>query len=120
MKDFGVAGLVRTCVWLDNVVGVEVLGIGRSALTKDDCAAELCGSQILIHLALRGGWIWVSACGMDEPDQPELLFNVGDGPEGWVTVRRFVMALERSGVTSLKERPIHIGNETGPDSWTIA
>ena len=111
--------MVRTCAWLDRTAGLEVLGIGRSALSKDDCAAELAGSQILIHMAIRGGWIWVSACGMDEPEQLEFLFNIGDGPEGWITVRRFALALERSGITTLKERPIHIGSETGEDSFTI-
>ena len=50
---------------------------------------------------------------MDEAEQPESLFNIGDGPEGWVTVRRFLMALERSGVTSLRERPVHIGTKAG-------
>ena len=65
-------------------------------------------------------WIWVAACSMDEAaDQPELLFNIGDGPEGWITVRRFVMALERSGIKSLKERPLRIG-ESGPDCFVIA
>ena len=119
MKDSGVGGLVRSAVWLDTVVGVEVLGIGRSAFGKDDCAAEFVGTQLLVHVALRGGWIWVSACGMDEADQPALLFNIADGPAGWVTVRKFIMALERSGVRSLKERPVHIGSESGPDAWII-
>jgi hypothetical protein len=118
MKDYRVAGLVRSAAWLDTVVGVEPLSIGRSPFGKDDCAAEFVGTQLLVHVALRGGWIWVSACGMDEADQPELLFNVADGVEGWVTVRRFIMALERSGIKSLKERPIRIG-EGGADSFVI-
>jgi hypothetical protein len=118
MKDYGIAGLVRSAAWLDTVVGVEVLSIGRSALGKEDCAAELCGSQLLVRVTLQGGWIWVSACSLDQGEPPQPLFNVGDGPEGWVTLRRFVQALERSGVRSLKQRPIKIG-ESGPDSFVI-
>jgi hypothetical protein len=64
-------------------------------------------------------WIWVAACSMDEAaDQPELLFNSGDGPAGWTDVRRFVLALERSGIRSPHPRPIRIG-ESGPDSYVI-
>ena len=80
---------------------------------------ELAGGQLLTRIALQGGWVWLYVCGMDEADQPELLFNIGDGHQGWTDVRRFVAALERSGVGSLKERPIHIGAESGPDSFTI-
>ena len=111
--------MVRTGAWLDSVVGTEVLSIGRSAIAQDDCVMELCGSQLLIKIALRGGWIWVSACGMDEADQPELIFNIGDGREGWVTVRRFIQALERSGIKSLRERPIEIGEPGSSDSFVI-
>ena len=120
MKDIGVGGLVRSCVWLDHVAGVEVLGIGRSALTTDDCAAELAGSQLLINLVITGDRISVSACSLDEPERFEYLFNVGDGPEGWSTVRQFVHALERSGIKSLRSRPIHLGEPGSPDAWTIA
>ena len=120
MEDSGIAGLVRSCAWLDSVAGVEVLSIGKAAFSKDDCTAELVGTQLLFHLGLRGGWIWVSACGMDEPDPPELLFSVGDGPKGWVVVRQFLLTLERSGLASLKKRPIRLGSGGGPDSWTIA
>jgi hypothetical protein len=49
---------------------------------------------------------------------PEALFNIGETQEGWTTVRRFVRALENSGLKSLRERPIRIG-ETGPDAYTI-
>jgi hypothetical protein len=41
------------------------------------------------------------------------------GPEGWTTVRRFTAALERSGITSLRERPIKIG-DSGPDGFVIS
>ena len=99
---------------------MEVISIGRAAINMvEDCVMELSGRSLSVRVALRGGWVWVYACGMDEADQPELLFNIGDGPEGWVTIRRFLMALERSGVTSLREKPIHIGAETGEDSFTI-
>ena len=111
--------MVRSAAWLDNRLGVEVLRIGRSATGPEDCALELCGSQLLVRVTIQGGWIWVHAGSLDEGEPPELLFNVGDGHEGWATVRKFVMALERSGVRSLKERPVHIGSE-GADGWTIA
>ena len=112
--------MVRSAAWLDHRLGMEVLSIGRSATGPEDCALELCGTQLLVRVTLQGGWIWVSACSLDEGEPPQLLFNVGDGHEGWVTVRRFVMALERSGLCSLKERPIRIGEPGSPDAWTIA
>jgi hypothetical protein len=101
MDDSGVGGMVRTGAWLDYTAGMEVLSIGRSAIDKEDCVMELSGRSLFFRIALRGGWIWISATGMDEADQPELLFNIGDGPEGWIVVRRFCQALERSGITSL-------------------
>lgn len=68
MDDSGLGGMVRSAAWLDAVAGLEVLSIGRSAITREDCAMELSGSQLLIRVALRGSWIWVSACGLDEPE----------------------------------------------------
>ena len=71
--------------------------------------------------ACRGsGWIWVHAGSLDQGEAPELLFNIGDGPQGWSDVRRFVAALERSGLKTLQPRPLRIGAESGPDSWVIA
>jgi hypothetical protein len=119
MTDSGISGMVRSGAWCDIVVGTEVLSIGRSADSQEDCAMELSGRQLLFRIALRGGWIWISACGMDEPDLPQFLFNIADGPSGWTTVRKFVQALERSGVTSLKERPITIGTPGSPDCFVI-
>ena len=121
MRDFNVAGMVRTGLWCERNLGVEVLSIGRDATNLvADCIMEISGAQLLYRVGLRGGWVWVAAGGMDEGEQPEELFNVGDGPEGWVVVRRFLMALERSGIKSLKERPIRLGPGGTVDSWTIA
>ena len=58
-----------------------------------------------MRITLQGAWIWIFATGMDEGEPPQFLFNVGDGPAGWVTVRRFVAALERSGIKSLRDCP---------------
>ena len=118
-NDSGVAGMVHTAVWLDRTVGLEVLFIGRSAHAKEDCALELLGCQLAVHITLRGGWVWLYACGLDEPE-PEFIFNVGDGPQGWTTIRKFVQALERSGIKSLKQRPIELGEPGSADSWVIA
>jgi hypothetical protein len=117
-RDSGVAGMLRSALWLDSVVGMEVLSIGRSAQGHEDCAMELCGSQLLVRVVIQGGWLWVSACGLDA-GTPEPICNFGDGPQGWTDVRRLVMALERSGITSLQPRPIRIG-DTGPNAYVIA
>ena len=107
---------MRTAIWCERVLGTEVLSIGRAALAQEDCVMELVGAQLYYRVALRGGWIWVGAAGLDEGDLPPL-FNIGDGPSGWVTLRRFIQALERSGITSLRERPVQIGE--GADGWVI-
>jgi hypothetical protein len=99
---------------------MEVMSIGRSAESKDDCLMELSGRQLLVQVALRGGWVWVSACGLDEAASPELLFNVGDGASGWATVSKFVQALERSGRKSLQERPIQLGTPGSRDCFVIS
>ena len=91
---------------------MEVLSLGPSAqnaITKEDCVLEVSGRQLFLRITLRGTWVWLYACGMDEGEQPQLIFNVGDGPQGWTTVRKFVLALERSGVKSLRTRPIQLG-----------
>jgi hypothetical protein len=69
-------------------------------------------------MSLQGGWVWVSACGNDEGGGPEFVCNFPDTSKGWCEVRRLVQALERSGIRSLKERPIRIG-ESGPGSYVI-
>lgn len=113
--------MVRSAAWLEHVCGVEVLNIGRPAGAKEDCIMELCGRSLFYWISIRGTWIWVSVCPLDEAtERPESLFNLGDGPPGWTTVRRFIAALERSGITSLQPRPLHIGSGSGPDSFVIA
>ena len=109
MDDSGLGGLIRTGAWCDSVVGTEVLFIGRSVNSLADCTMDVAGSELLICVSLRGGRIWLSACGMDKADPPELIFNIGDTPSGWVLVRKFIQALERSGIKSLKGRPIELG-----------
>ena len=80
---------------------------------------ELAGRQLLVRITLQGGWVWVAAGGLDEGGAPQPLFNVGDSPQGWADVRRFVQALERSGVRSLQPRPIKIGESGSPDCYII-
>jgi hypothetical protein len=115
--DRGVAGMLRSALWLDSVVGMEVLSMGRSAIDKDDCVLELYGTALHVRVALRGGWIWLSVCGLDE-GEPEALCNFGDGARGWSDLRRLIANLERSGIKSLHPRPIQIGEE-GPNAYLI-
>jgi hypothetical protein len=51
--------------------------------------------------------------------EPQFLFNIGDGPTGWTTIRRFLQALERSGLKSLRSRPIQLGEPGSPDCFVI-
>jgi hypothetical protein len=118
-EDFGVAAMVKGAVWLDATVGMEVLHIGRSATGPEDCAMDICGSQLLVRISLQGGWLWLSACGLDEAAGPEPICNFPDTPRGWRDVCRLVQALERSGLASLKERPIHIGDPGSRDAYCI-
>jgi hypothetical protein len=116
----GVPAMLRSALWLDLTCGLQVLSIGRvSGLERADCVMELNGSQLLVRVSLMGGWVWLSAVGLDEGEQPQPICNFGDTPEGWRDVCKLVQALERSGITSLKERPIHIGEGGTPDSYVI-
>jgi hypothetical protein len=119
MQDQGVAGMVRSGLWIERNATIEVLSIGRPALSRDDCVMELAGRQLLLHIALRGTWIWLSVASLDSGESPELLCNFGDGPRGWSNLRRLVLALERSGLRSLQPRPVRIG-DTGPDAYVIS
>ena len=118
MKDEGVAGMVRSAAWLEHVCGLEVLSIGRPPNGIEDCGLELAGGALFVRVGLRSGQVSVHACGMDELEL-QLIFSIGDGPEGWTVVRRFIQALERSGIKSLRERPVRIGESGSPDSWVI-
>jgi hypothetical protein len=118
VRDIGTAGMVRSALWLERTSGMEVLSLGRPALSKEDCVLELAGRQLAVTISIHGTWIWLSAAGLDAGEAPELICNFGDGPTGWTDVRRLVLALERSGIRSLHPRPIRIG-ESGPNAYTI-
>ena len=120
MKDSGISGMVNTSTWLKRVVGVETLSLGHSAFTRNESEIELSGRSLNYWVSLRGGWIWISVRTYNCSDQPDLFFHLSDTPTGWATVRRFVAALERSGLKSLYPRPLRIGADSGPDSWVIA
>ena len=111
--------MVRAAVWLDDTAGMEILAIGRDGLApKDSCVLEICGRHLAYSILIDGGFIFVSAQPMDGGDAPDALFSIGDCEDGWRTTCRFVRTLERSGIASLKQRPLGIG-EGGRDSWVI-
>jgi hypothetical protein len=116
-KKFGIAAMVDAAVWLDSVAGLEILGIGRAAFERADCTLEAAGRRLLMKVSLQGGWIWLSAGSLDEDEPPQPICNLPDTPEGWAHARKFLRALENSGVTSLKQRPIQIGE--GPGGYAI-
>jgi hypothetical protein len=117
VKDIHVAGLVTSAVWLEHSASLEVIAIGGSADSREDCGFEVAGTHLVFRISLRGGWIWVYATGLDEP-APKFLFNVGDGPEGWTSLGRFLAAAERSGIESLHTR-VQLGEPGSPDCFVI-
>jgi hypothetical protein len=120
VKDSGIEGLVNSALWLERVAGTETLSLGHSAFSLAECAMELAGRSLSYWAELRGGWIWISVREMDNAsDHPDIFFNLADGPEGWARARRFIAALERSGIKTLQPRPIRIGAPEGPNSFVI-
>jgi hypothetical protein len=118
VQDSGIAGMVRSAAWLEHVGGLEVLSLGRAACSLDDCTLEICGSQLLFYVSVRGTWIWLSAAPLDSPTAPSAICNFADGPAGWTALRKLVLALERSGIRALHPRPIRLG-DTGPNAYVI-
>jgi hypothetical protein len=120
MRDQGIEGMVNSSLWLERTTGVQTLSLGHSAFSRADAEMELSGASINYWCKLLGGWIWLSVREMDNAsDTPDIWFNLPDGPEGWSTLRRFVAALERSGVKKLSPKPIRIGSGEGENSFSI-
>ena len=106
--------MLKAARWLNLTCGLEILSLGRqTGLERADCVMEIVGSQLLLRIELRGTWIWLSAASLDEGGESEAICNFPDGPQGWRDVCKLVQALERSGLTSLKEHPVRLGTE-GP------
>jgi hypothetical protein len=113
--------MVRAAVSMEGRAGLETLNIGRDGLgPEDSCCLEITGRHLFYSLLLDGGLVFVSVQPMDSVESLEKLVILPDGADGWRTVCRFVLALERSGRQSLTPRPIELGTPGSPDSWVIA
>ena len=55
MQDIGVAGQVRSGLWCERALGVEVLFIGRHAFSLFDCVLEPAGRALFYQIGIRGG-----------------------------------------------------------------
>jgi hypothetical protein len=71
--------MVRCALWLEDECACDVLAIGHESFAPVQPA--------------------------DAAFPPELLLTVGDGAEGWRTVRQLITALERSGLAKLQRAP---------------
>ena len=112
--------MVRAAVSLEDRAGLETLQIGRGGLEpKGSCTLEMFGRYLFYLMFLDGGFVAVSVQLMDSGDSLEKLMTVSDSSDGWRTVCRLVLALERSGLKSLKERPIQLGEPGSPDCFAI-
>jgi hypothetical protein len=120
MQDRGIEGMVNTSLWCERVAGTETISIGHSAFSRNECEMELAGRSLSYWLSLRGGFLFVSIREMDNASaDPDVFFSLGDTAASWADTRRFIAALERSGIKSLQPRPLHVGSETGEGSFTI-
>ena len=117
----GVSAMVRAALWLENNAGLETLAIGRGGLEpKDSCTLEMSGRHLFYVLKMDGGFVFVSVQSMDRGESLEKLMIVADGPDGWTTCCRLVVALERSGIASLTPKPIQLGEPGSPDCFVIS
>ena len=111
--------MVRAALWLEDQLGVEILGIGRGALDRrDSCTLEASGKHLTYAIVLDGSFVFLRVQLLDVCDPAEELLSVGDCEAGWKTICRLVGGLERNRITSL-QRPIEVG-PGGPNSWVIA
>jgi hypothetical protein len=120
VRDHGLEGAVNTSQWCERVAGTQTLSLGHSAFSRNELEMELSG-RFAYWISLHGGRVWLSVREQDNggPD-PNIFFSLSDTPQGWTSCRRFIAALERSGLEKLTERPIRIGPGEGPDSFVIA
>ena len=115
----GVAAMVRSAVWLDDQLGLEILFIGRGGLDRENTSKlEASGKHLTYIVVLDNTFVFLYAQVLDSCEEPELLWNAGDTVENWRLICRIVGGLERNGVRCL-QRPIEVG-EGGPNSWVIA
>jgi hypothetical protein len=106
----GVAAMVQLAAWSDTMLGTETLFIGRHGLDrKDSCTLELSGRQLLYVLFIDGNFVFFKVCPMDTGDALETLLSGGDTADGWTTLGNLLRAFEQSGINSLKDRPIELG-----------
>ncbi|MGA7394652.1 MAG: hypothetical protein WCC08_22525 [Terrimicrobiaceae bacterium] len=117
----GIEALVHFSAWFEDVLGTEKCFSGRGGLDpKCSWTLHLCGRKLFYSIVLDGGFVFVSVQPMDSGEPLETLLVVGDCSEHWRQVCRLIQALERSGIESLKSRPIELGTPGSPDSWVIS
>lgn len=121
MSMSGVAAMVRAAVWLENRVGLETESIGRGGLEPtNSCTLQMSGCQLFYSIFWEGGSVTISVQPMDvAEDSPEKIMTVGDCADGWRSICRLVLALERSGLASLTPKPIQLGEPGGRDCFVI-
>jgi hypothetical protein len=118
--DSGPGAMLRAGRWLEDVVGLQVVFVGRAALDRKDCyTLEVSGQHLAYTLKVDGNWIFLSVQALDGAAPPELLLRAADGSTGWTQATKLVAAFERSGVRTLQVRPIELGEPGNSDSWAI-
>ena len=115
----GVSAMIHLAVSFESDYGMEVLSIGRSAVSDESCMLEICGTWLCFRIALRECEVHVAATEMDSGAPPDLLMKAKDDEDGWKSVRSLVAALEQCAIKSLT-RPIEARGYDGANSWVIA
>jgi hypothetical protein len=106
----GIGAQLRLALFAESELNLAIESFGRGGLDRaESCTLIMTGAAFLYEIKIDDGYIFVAVALMDNADEPERLFVIGDTTNGWQTVQSFCMALESSGLRSLQPRPCDIG-----------
>ena len=110
--NIGVGGLVQLGAWCKVSRGMEVLAMGRGALSEEDCIMDVCWTLARLQNLAPARSIWLAASPMDSCAAPDLLLRHRDDQAGWQTLRRLLCALEAIQAAKAAAK----GKETGANA----
>lgn len=112
--------MLRSAIWLESQLDLEILFIGRDGLEKKEINSrlEIAGKHLGYTVVLdNGGYVFLRVSVLDSIDPAQELFSIPDTKLGWENICKVIQAFERHKIKKLV-RPIECG-EGGPNSYVI-